>query len=350
MTKRLKTTEGLVRPVRPSQEAVAASPTPSYDRIVTSGFSVSAANDPQLLFTGPSPFGGHRYALFDLCPRRYGLEHEHYPMPYYDQNGVLSSPPEVHIDPLTIHDDWAEAEGTVWELVRGTMIHTGLAHHYAIMRARQKGDDETINRLYSPIEAMRALARYEKERKPEDTDLWDSALELGQRILPSYANRYAFEKLRIEVVEEVFALNMGEAPYTFRLDLGVRDTLGKFWFVDHKTTTRLRKDHGVIYGLSIQFQAYAIAGQAIMADRYGGVMANMIECGEDALKFERPRMPSIPGFLMGFAERIETIYRQMKALVDAGLPPSRWPKRPGFGTCRAYGKMCPFYDRCRLNA
>jgi hypothetical protein len=146
------------------------------------------------------------------------------------------------------------------------------------------------------------------------------------------------------------ALNMGEAPYTFRLDLGVRDTLGKFWFVDHKTTTRLRKDHGVIYGLSIQFQAYAIAGQAIMADRYGGVMANMIECGEDALKFERPRMPSIPGFLMGFAERIETIYRQMKALVDAGLPPSRWPKRPGFGTCRAYGKMCPFYDRCRLNA
>ena len=329
---------------------VATQDTPSYGPTVTSGFSMSATNDPQLLFTGPSPFGGHRYGLFDLCPRRYGLEHEHYPLPYFDAGGVLSPAPEVYVDPLTMPDDWDEGEGTIWELVRGTLIHTGLAHHYALMRARQQGDEETIKRLYDPIKAMSVLADYEKARKPEDADLWDEALHLGRSILPAYANRYAFEKLRIEVVEEVFVLNLGAAPYTFRLDLGVRDAGGKFWFFDHKTTTRLRRDHGTIYGLSIQFQAYAVAGQAIMGERYGGVTANMIECGEGPLKFERPRMPSIPGFLAGFAERIESIHKRMVELVDAGIAPSRWPKRPGYGTCRAYGRICPFFDRCRLSA
>jgi hypothetical protein len=304
------------------------------------------ASDPRLLFTGPSPFGGHRYALFELCPRRYGLTHEVYPMPVRDAAGTLISAPHVDADPE------AEESGGQWELIRGTMIHTGLAHHYARLRARQKGDEATLNLLYEPADAMEALCAQEVARNPFDRDLWHDALSIGTTVLKGYAAKYAFEKIRVEAVEEVFVMEFGDslAPYTFRLDLGVRDSAGKVWMMDHKTTTRIRDYHNFTYGVSIQFQAYAIAGQSIYADSYGGVSLNMIECGDKgSVHFVRPDLPAIPGFLAGFAARIEALYLQMQDLVVRGVPPSLWPKKPGYSSCRAFGKVCPYYERCRLS-
>lgn len=311
------------------------------------GETVSTESDPRLLFTGPSPFGGHRYALFELCPRRYGLTHEAHPMPLRDEAGALVSPPPSVDSP----DPDSEESGGQWELIRGTMIHTGLAHHYARLRARQANDEATYNLLYEPIDAMKALCEQEVTRNPIDYDLWHDALGVGTRVMQGYAAKYAFEKVRIEAVEEVFALELGaaKAPYTFRLDLGVRDSSGKVWMMDHKTTTKIRDYHSFTYGVSIQFQAYAVAGQVIYADSYGGVSLNMIECGDKgAPYFVRPELQAIPGFLSGFAARIEALYIQMQDLVVKGVPPSLWPKKPGYSSCRAFGKVCPYYERCRL--
>jgi hypothetical protein len=176
---------------------------------------------------------------------------------------------------------------------------------------------------------------------------------VGERVLLAYAKRYAFESAKVEVVEEVFTLRLGElqAPYTFRLDLGLRDGAGKVWMVDHKTTTRLRPDHGWSYNISIQFQAYAVGGRAIYGEDYGGVVANMIECPEpEDTKtepvFNRPHMPGVAGFLASFPARISDAYGRMLALVQAGIPPAYWPKRPGPHSCRSYGRVCPYYDRC----
>jgi hypothetical protein len=306
-------------------------------------------SDPRLLFTGPSPFGGHRYDLFDLCPRRYGHEHPDFPLPLRNESGALVSPP---------HDPDAPEPKSAWELIRGTMIHTGIAHHYARKRAKQTGDEATYERLYAPVASLAALHAQERPRAhPEDWGLWDDALRLGERVVKEYCKRYAFESSTVEVVEEVFVLELGEnkAPYTFRLDLGLRDSSKKVWMVDHKTTTRLRRDHGWQYNISMQFQAYAVGGRAVYGSEYGGVVANMIECPEpDDMGtrpvFERPNMPNVSGFLAGFASRISEIYGRMKALHAAGIPPQKWPKKPSYRSCRAYGRLCPHYEKCSTEA
>jgi hypothetical protein len=308
--------------------------------------STSTPNDPRLLFTGPSPFGGHRYALAAMCLRRYGLDYEDNPLPTRDANGNLIA--------FVREAEDADPEASAWELIRGTMVHTGLAHFYARRRAQQRKDGATLDLLYEPVEAMRALHEQERDRAHlGDRESWDNALIVGERVMLDYAKRYAFEKARVEIVEEVFSLELGDnkAPYTFRLDLGIRDSAGKVWMVDHKTTTRLRPDHGWSYGISVQFQAYAVGGRAIYGEDYGGVMANMIECPEPddpkpVTTFDRPRMPGVAGFLTGFPARISDIYGRLVALVQSGLPPALWPKNPGVHSCRSYGRVCPYYDRC----
>lgn len=327
-----------------SAELRPASPTnparhPALTKAVDPGSFVSTGK--RLLFTGPSPFGGHRYELFDMCPRRYGLEYTHNPLPTFDSSGQLVS---THAD--------QDGEESAWELIRGTMVHTGLAHYYALKR---NGPDD--QGLYSPEDAMKALHAQERSRAHAyDRVHWDNALLVGLRVLPAYAARYAFDKSRPVVVEEVFTMELGElnAPYTFRLDLGVMDSSGQFWAIDHKTTTTLRRDHGWIYGISTQFQAYAVAGSAVYGQNFGGVQANMIQCpnpesNEDPV-FERKTSPNVAGFLAGFGDRISAIYGRMLELVSKGITPDRWPKRPGTRSCKAYGRICPYYDRCSSTA
>jgi len=319
-------------------------PTVYKAAMVSSDIREGTLADPRLMFTGPSPFGGHRYVLFDTCPRKYGLDHSDYPMPYYDSENVLAAPPTEE----------GEEGKSAWELIRGTTIHTGLAHHYARKQAREKGDSDRYNLLYSPLESMEALHAQERERAHyDDRSLWDDALVVSQRVYREYAKRFAFERAKVEVVEEVFVMELGEskAPYTFRLDLGLRDSNQKVWMVDHKSTTRLRTDHGWIYGISAQFQAYAIGGRAVYGANYGGVMANMMEMpdpedSEGRAVFSRPQVPQVTGFLAGFAERISGIYERMQDLVKKGIPPELWPKRPGTHTCKAYGRICPYYEKC----
>ena len=304
-----------------------------------------AQDDPKLLFTGPSPFGGHRYDLFDLCPRRYGLSYEKNLLPLRNDEGQL-----VSYTPGAIDDSEEEAEAVepVWALIRGTYVHTGLAHHYAIRRAQQQGKKLDI---YSPIDSVRALHNYDCEADPYNSDIYSEALKVTEKTVTAYMAKYAFERAKVIVVEEVFTLYLGEAqaPYTFRLDLGLQDAEGKVWMTDHKTTSRKLRDHGKIYGISTQFQAYAVGGQSVYGHNYGGILVNMLEIPEnnEPIKFDRPKTPSVPGFLAEFPFRIERLYKSLLALVRSGLPVQRWPRRTGYSSCFAYRRACPYYETCR---
>ena len=306
----------------------------------------NAQDDAKLLFTGPSPFGGHRYDLFDLCPRRYGLTYEKNPLPIVGEDGQLVSyaPSAVQDD----SDDADEPQEIAWALIRGTYVHTGLAHHYAIRRGQQQGKPANI---YQPVEAVRALHSYDCDADPHNADIYTEALKVTEKVVTAYMAKYAFERAKVIVVEEVFTLRLGEsqAPYTFRLDLALQDNEGKVWMTDHKTTSRRLRDHGKIYGISTQFQAYAVGGQAVYGHNYGGIVVNMLEIPEDnsPIKFDRPKTPGVPGFLAEFPERIERIFKTMTALVYSGLPVQRWPRRTGYGSCFAFRRPCPFYETCR---
>lgn len=310
-----------------------------------SSFSTADA-DPKLLFTGPSPFGGHRYDLFDTCPRRYGLTYEKNLLPIFDDQGqMVSYTPSKGEDNS---EDADEPQEPVWALIRGTYVHTGLAHHYALRRAQQQGDKIDI---YSPTEALQALHHYDCEADPNNADIYTEALTVSDKVTKSYMAKYAFEKAKVIVVEEVYTLRLGQAraPYTFRLDLALQDGEGKVWMTDHKTTSRKLRDHGKIYGISTQFQAYAVGGQAVYGHNYGGIVVNMLEIPEDGgpIKFDRPKTPSVSGFLAEFPNRIERLFRNLTDLVYSGLPVHRWPRRTGYGSCFAFRRPCPFYETCR---
>jgi len=154
---------------------------------------------PNLLDTGPSPFGWHRYETFMRCPQLYAYSHK--------------GPPR----------DDAESGRA---LALGSMVHVGLAHHYARMREEQHG--RAPGSLYEPLDAITALAA--KKNGPA----WHEHAGLARDIVRGYLARYAAERPEILHVEEVFALDFDGAPITMRVDLVWRGKDGRVYFVDHK--------------------------------------------------------------------------------------------------------------------
>lgn len=152
-----------------------------------------------LLDTGPSPFGWHRYETFLRCPQLYAWSHK---------------------------TEKAEGE-TGRALALGSMVHVGLAHHYARMREEQQGRDPGV--LYPAVEAVRALAA-----KNERDNAYQENVGLACDVVRGYLARYGSERHEILHVEEVFTLDFDGAPLTMRVDLVWRGSDGRVYFVDHK--------------------------------------------------------------------------------------------------------------------
>lgn len=267
---------------------------------------------PLLLDTGPSPFGWHRYETFLRCPQLYAYSHK---------------------GPR--HDDAESGRA----LALGSMVHVGLAHHYARMREEQNGNDPDV--LYRPEEAVTALAA------KKDGPAWHEFAGLARDIVRGYLTRYAAERPRILHVEEVFALEFdGGAPLTMRVDLVWEAKDGRVYFVDHKTTGRITTSHPRWYAMSGQFLAYRWAGRLAFGERFGGVVCNLIQTDAKDLTFARPQLAPVPGQLRKFPAAIAEAWRRIQDLEARNLPVSEWPAHPSEHTCWTRYGACPMYSRC----
>lgn len=103
----------------------------------------------RLINPGQSEAGWHRVAQVLLCPEKHRLSQLH------------------------------EREITA-PLVKGSLIHVGLAHLYKQKQLRDKGKDESL--YYEPHEAIAVLAMQESG----DSDLWPELAPLAQRIVSEY--------------------------------------------------------------------------------------------------------------------------------------------------------------------
>ena len=177
---------------------------------------------------------------------------------------------------------------------------------------------------------------------------WAECSEIAKDVTRKYAAHYAFERVRVEYVEEVFRLFIGEkrAPLTFRVDLVIRDTGGQVWFVDHKSTGKILSSHPKSYSMSGQFMSYTTAGRLIYGDQFGGCLLNMIEAGRGAPRFERPNLLGAPGLLAGFPASVERVWGEIQKLSDT--PAGYWPIAPTEHTCWTRYGACNHYDNCRL--
>ena len=143
-------------------------------------------------------------------------------------------------------------------------------------------------------------------------------------------------------------MRIGEsrAPLTFRVDLVIRDSGGRIWFVDHKTTSRILSSHPRSYGMSGQFLSYSLAGRQIYGEKFGGCILNLMQAQSGDVKFIRPDLPAAPGLLRGLPPTIERAWKGIQALSDT--PAGYWPIAPTEHTCWTRYGACRNYDRCRL--
>jgi hypothetical protein len=269
-------------------------------------------NPPLLLETGPSPFGWHRYESFLRCPQLYAWGHE--------------AP--------------AEPEGdTGRALAMGSLVHVGIAHHYARMREVQHGRDPDV--LFHPVDAVRELVA----RKREDNTYVECS-GTAQDIVAQYLVRYANERVKILHVEEVFTLNFDGAPLTMRVDLVWEGSDGRVYFVDHKTTGRITTSHPRWYSMSGQFLGYRWAGRLAFGERFGGAVCNLIQTDPKAITFARPNLSPVPGMLRKFPDTIREAWRRLQEIKSRNLPPTEWPAHPSEHTCWTRYGACPAYARC----
>ena len=120
---------------------------------------------PTLLNAGPSPRGWSRLSTVLQCPQKYAYT---YLLPEAEGGG--------------------KSGGNSPALIKGSLIHTGLAHHYRRMMADQQGEDK--NQWYEPFTAMQLQAL-------QEGDEWEDCLEASQDCVRDYISHYGVEEFKV---------------------------------------------------------------------------------------------------------------------------------------------------------
>lgn len=275
---------------------------------------------PKLIDPGPSEAGWHRLQTALQCPRKYALNLE---------------------KPRT----WSAP------LVKGSLVHLGIAHYYARKRALIQGTDP--DEYFEPIEAIGRLAikNYSETRE----QLWMEHAELCQYTTSQYISHWHAEGWEPLHIEEQFRSHVTDDEgnrflYTQRADLIVADSRGKIWIVDHKTTYRIAPKTIKRYTLSGQFLGYRVLGEKAFGKNFGGVVLNMLQLPKevgDEIIFKRPTLDPAPYALRTFKQTIinaEKIIRSNNHLDNA----MDWPAVHHETACWTPYGACPFHETCQF--
>lgn len=250
-----------------------------------------------------------------------------------------------------------EADGEVpasqdGPLVRGSLWHVGLAHHYTHLAGRQQGFSTAD--VYSPAEAVDLVALKMGAEESLVQEVKDG--------LEVYFDYWARDTLKVEDVECLVAEAVTpRAPWllraiervgadtsgwvhTQRLDLVGRKLDGKVYILDHKVVGRLKEDTISRYVLSTQFLGFRWFGKKLFGDGFGGVEVNFVEHGKDGFRFVRESLPPSPHAQAQFEDTVCWERLQRELIGDAPMM-----NRPGAHSEQAcitpYGK-CGMFEVC----
>lgn len=270
----------------------------------------------QLLNAGPSEAGWHRLQTVLRCPRLYAYG-----------------------------SDWDKAP-----LVKGSLVHMGLAHHYQRIQAEQKGEDP--EKWYRPVEAISVYSLEEYART--GSQLWLEYAEVAQKALELYEFHWNAEQWQIIGVEKELRANVYDEErdlkylYTQRADLIVADKGGNVHIIDHKSTGRIAPQVVKRYSLSGQMLGYQMFGRKIWGEKFAGVMLNMVQVPkklDGKFEFTRPKLDPAPAAVQNLKQTIiyaERILRQYK-----DLPPKEWPAAYHETACWTQYGECPKATACK---
>ena len=272
-----------------------------------------------LIDPGPSRKGWHRLAKVLRCPRLYALS-------YKVKHRTSDEPPA---EPL----------------IKGSLMHVGLAHHYA-----QKSDLYDDVDIYSPADAVEALAQLQPEGHRA---AWQRHVPEVQRTLSAYQIHWSGEQWKTVGIEHELLVNVFDEErnksylYTQRVDaVWEHPMTKKVYFVDHKTTGRFTSRTLGGYSMNGQFIGYQMIGERMYKERWGGVLLNVIEFGKKGAAPMMQQMPIDPA-PHSVAEFQNTIIRAERTIHDhENVEPAKWPATHQESACWAY-RQCRFYQTCQ---
>jgi len=276
--------------------------------------------DMKLLDAGPSERGWHQFEQANRCMRWWAFNH-------------VSSMPF----PMSV------------PLVKGSLFHLGLAHHYISPKTDTNGYT-----YYEPSDAIAAYAieQAKSAENAHEAGLWLEHIEPVQEAVAAYQLYYSscdWKTLHVE--QELRAYIPRVEPdtepflYTQRADLIVEDSGGGVWIVDHKSCYRIDSKTLRQHILSGQFLGYHILGRQKYGRRFRGVIINRMKLSEP-YGFHRcplePAPQAIQDFVASLKETEERIQRY-NHLKD----PMEYP--PVFSEQICYGKYgpCPAFELCQ---
>ena len=229
-------------------------------------------------------------------------------------------------------------------LVRGSLMHIALAHHYAALKSVQH--DEQVEYL-TPEDAVK---RYAAEAECELHDKWADKV-IGT--YHQYAMMYPVPSWRIQGVEQVVETKVRDDvqdtsyDYTARIDLIVAHH-GKHYFVDHKTSFAILPKTYNKYTLSGQFLGQQMIGREMFGDDFGGVILNLI--GWDDRKpvssFKRKVLPYAERSVAHFPDTVKQAERMIAEF--EGRDPFHYPGAHHDNACQTTYGPCSFFETCRL--
>jgi hypothetical protein len=268
---------------------------------------------PELLFTGPSERGWSRLGTFLQCPQKYAWAYK------LDKRSK----------------DHSQA------LIRGSLMHVALAHHYARKKEDVSGGNPDI--YYKTETAVKIAAA-------EEGEVWKQHVDLVLMNMDRYKVKYPCDPWIIKHVEKEAELDVGGNRITGRFDLVIEDTQGKVYIVDHKTTARLHKRQRTYYSISGQILAYKWMGRTIWGDRFGGMLLNQIQHGggdPKKIKFARHVVEPAPNLERMLPVTVMDAENAIQRLEAEERDPRWWPRATHELVCfHRYG-ACEYLELCK---
>lgn len=221
-------------------------------------------------------------------------------------------------------------------LLRGSLVHAGLAQHYRRIQEREAGGD------------MDKWATWEEGIDHCAKELGEASLQYvdsAKSIITAYLANYWLEQLSPVAVEEVFSANIAGYKFTQRLDLVAKERDGKVYIWDHKCVGRIDQKTVTRYTLSGQFLGMARFGMATYGDDFGGVKLNLLAA--DGNGFKRVMVDPAPNALRTFPISVEHARKLVDDLDKSGTPYDLWPKALSEQVCVSSYGVCPAFDLCR---
>lgn len=241
----------------------------------------------------------------------------------------------------------------------GTLVHAGLAQHYAQRRGAQINGitnwadaSEAIEHEARQGMAALAAANLPKTQYTDGVKVWADAAKKAQVLVLQHENRWARLEHRwiIRAVETVVTFALSGVEFTARLDLVIEDEHGKIYIIDHKTAGVWGYTQRLGYALSGQILAFQLCGPALLrgamaGKTWGGVILNIIGTGTSATFLREPPMHAPEGlrtFPQTVAKAAEIRTEALKQ--DPQDVPGAYHEK----ACRTPYGLCDFIDRCRV--